>query len=256
MTVTDEELMAFADGELSGDDAARVEAAIAADPALAKRIEAERRLKTVLRGHLDPVAEEPVPAGWTAMIAAAGEEDEAGEPPKIISLDAVRARKAEKAAREASDAALARSLTQRWGTGIAIAASLVLGLFVGTQVTVKAPIMERNGTLIASGLLAKGLDKQLASAGDGGPVRILTSFRRQGGDYCRVFASGGVSGIACKEQPGWVLERTINSGKAQKSEYRQASSAETELMTAAQDMALGGPLDTAQEKAAKAGGWR
>ena len=45
MSVTDEELMALADGELSGDDAERVSAAIAADPALAARIEAERRLQ-------------------------------------------------------------------------------------------------------------------------------------------------------------------------------------------------------------------
>lgn len=256
MSVSDEELMAFVDGQLSGDEAARIEAAIAADPALAKRIEAERRLRTVLRRHYDPIAEEPVPASWTAMIAAAATQDEAEKRLKVISLASFRAKRAEQAAREAADAGRPRPFAQRWGTGIAIAASLVLGLFVGSQVTSNGPVRERNGALVASGTLATGLDAQLASAGDEGAVRILTSFQRQGGDYCRVFASQGMSGIACKDKAGWVLERTINGAAAQGSEYRQAGSAEMELMTAAQDMAQGAPLDAEQEKAAKAKGWR
>lgn len=256
MTVTDQELMAFADGELSGEEAARVEAAIAADPALAKRIEAERRLRAALRGHLDPVAEEPVPEAWKAMIAAAAAESAEDDDHKVISLAAARAEKAERVAREAREAARARPFTQRWGTGLAIAASLVLGLFVGAQVTTKGPVTERDGALVASGSLARGLDAQLASAGETGAVRILTSFQRKDGDYCRVFASGATSGIACKNGAGWVLERTINGGAVQGSEYRQASSAESDLMSAAQDMVRGAPLDAEQEKAAKAKGWR
>lgn len=256
MTVTDEELMAFADGELSGDEAARVEAAITADPALARRVEAERRLRTVLRRHFDPVTEEPVPDAWKAMIAAAADEDETGKRPKVISLAAVRARKAERAARQAGDAARPRPLTRGWGTGLAVAASLAMGLFLGTQVTIRGPVTAKDGALVASGSLAKGLDTSLASAGDGGSVRILTSFRRAGGDYCRVFASEGMSGIACKDKAGWVLERTINGGAAQASEYRQAGSPEMELMAAAQDMAQGAPLDAEQEEAAKAEDWR
>lgn len=255
MSVTDEELMAFADGELSGADAARIEAAIAADPALAKRVEAERKLRATLRGHLDPVMEYPVPEAWKAMIAAAAKEDAANDH-KVISLAAARAEKAEKAAREARAKAHARPLLQRWGTGFTIAASLVLGLFIGTQVTSNGPVTQRGGTLMASGLLAERLDTQLASAQDGGAVRILTSFQRKDGNYCRVFASTGTSGIACKDNEGWVLERTISGGTAQGGEYRQASSAESDLMTVAQDMTQGEPLDAEQENAAKAKGWR
>lgn len=256
MTVTDEELMAFADGQLSGEDAARVETAIAADPALAKRVEAERRLRTVLRSHLDPVAEEPVPAAWTAMIAAAAKQEESDKRPKVISLASVRAKKAERTARETGSPSQARPITQRWGTGIAVAASLALGLFLGTQVTFKGAVTEKNGALVASGVLENGLNTRLASAGGEDSVRILTSFQREGGNYCRVFASGGMSGIACKDKAGWVLERTISGGAAQASEYRQAGSAESDLMAAAQDMAQGAPLDAEQEKAAKAKGWR
>lgn len=243
MNVTDEELMAYADGELSDADAARVEGALAIDPALAARLAAHRRLHAALQGHLDPVAHEPVPDALTAMIAAARKEDEAG---KVVSLAAARAEREAKAP--------PRPLLQRWG-GLAIAASLVLGVMLGTQLQSGGVIREKNGALVASGALAKGLDTQLASA-EGGSVHILTSFQRNGGDYCRVFEAASTAGIACKDEGNWVLERTMASGARQANDYRQAGSAESELMAAAQDMAKGEPLDARQEKAAVAKGWR
>lgn len=246
MSVTDEELMAYADGELSGEAAARVEVAIAGNPALSARLEAARRLQGTLRGHLDPIAAEPVPDALTAMIAAAREDDA-----KIVSLTDARARREVKAP--------PRPLLQRW-SGFAIAASLVVGLMLGTQLRSGGVIGEKNGALVASGDLAKGLDTQLASASDDGAgLRILTSFRREGGDYCRVFASGATAGIACKDEGDWVLERTTASGATdgtgQAGAYRQAGSVQSELMAAAQDMAVGDPLNAAQEHAAKADGW-
>src|SRR3546814_6397555 len=73
---------------------------------------------------------------------------------------------------------------QRWGSGLAIAASLVLGLMLGTQIHSGGAIAERNGALMASGALARGLDTRLASAdADSGGLRILASFQRAGGDY-------------------------------------------------------------------------
>lgn len=238
-----EDLMAYADGELPAADAARVEAAIAADAKLARRLEAERRLRAALKGHLDPVAAEPVPDALTAMIAAAREENEAG---KVVSLATVRAEREAKVA--------PRPFLQRWG-GLAIAASLVLGLMLGTQLQSGSAVRERNGALVASGTLAKGLDTQLAST-EGGSLRILASFQRDGGDYCRAFEAGATSGIACKDQGNWVLERTMTRGTRQTSEYRQAGSADSELMAVAQDMAKGEPLDAAQEKAAVIKGWK
>lgn len=45
------------------------------------------------------------------------------------------------------------------------------------------------------------------------------------------------------------------SSKVATGEYRQAGSAEADLMAVAQDMARGDPLDPDQERAAKAAGW-
>lgn len=272
MSVTDEDLMAFADGELSGADAERVSAAIATDPALAARIEDERRLRTMLGQHLAPVAAEPVPENLTLMIAAfAAEETEQDmtdapaadpstreEPARVLDFaTALAKRQANASTAKAVRAASPGNGSRNWATGAAIAASLVLGLVLGSQIGGRGAVTEQDGLLVASGALAKGLDTQLASVGiDAGPLRMLASFRRSGGDLCRVFDGGGTAGIACKHEGRWMLERTVAGGEREAGEYRQAGSAQGELLTVAQEMAAGEPLDAAQERAAQANGWR
>lgn len=261
MSVSREELAAFADGELSGLEAERVSAAIAADPVLAARLEAEKRLRVLLRGDLDPIAAEPVPEHLTLMIAAAAADDaeravsDAGspEPAQILDFAAARARRDEKAR---PPRARRLVLPRWWGTGAAIAASLVLGVFFGTRIQNDGVTVTSNGALIADGMLARGLDERLASAGEAGKLRILTSFQRGDGSYCRVYDAGASSGIACKEGQGWTLQHTLVNGEAEHGEYRQAGSAQRELMAAAQAMASGEPLDAAEERAARAAAWR
>lgn len=269
MGVTDEELMAFADGELSGADAERVSAAVSADPGLTARIEDERRLRTMLGDHLAPVAAEPVPESLTLMIAAAAAEETeqdmtdapAGDPPireepaRVLNFATARAqRQAHARVAKTARAALSGNARRHWGM---IAASLVLGLVLGSQFADRGGVIERNGVLVASGALAKGLDTQLASAGtDAVPLRMLASFRRSGGDFCRVFDSGSTAGIACKHEGRWTVERTVAVASVRAGEYRQAGSAQGELMVAAQEMAEGEPLDAARERAAQAKGWR
>lgn len=260
MTVSDEEFAAYADGELSGDEARRVADAIAADPALAGRLEAEQRLRAMLRGHLDPVTAEPVPDSLTLMIAAAAAQDaeadmtdaQPQQPARILDFAAARARRDEKA-RPAAPRRL--TLPRWWGTGAAIAASLVLGLFLGTRMADDGAAVTANGTLVATGLLARGLDEKLASANEPGKLRILTSFRRDDGGYCRVYDAGASSGIACKDSQGWILQRAVTNAATERGEYRQAGSSAGELMTAAQAMASGDPLDAEQERAARGKGW-
>ena len=260
MTVSEEDFAAYVDGELTGVDAQRVSDAIAGDPVLASRLEAQQRLRTLLRGHLDPVATEPVPESLTLMIAAAAAANIEGdmtdakpqEPARILDFAAARARRDEQAR-----AARPRSLTlpRWWGTGAAIAASLVLGLFFGMRVGDDGAGVTSSGALVASGMLARSLDEKLASANTPGKLRILTSFRKNDGAYCRVYDAGASSGIACKDDQGWVLQRTIANGTAERGEYRQAGSAAGELMATAQGMTSGEPLDAAQERAARDARW-
>ncbi|MEE4454473.1 transcriptional regulator [Novosphingobium resinovorum] len=265
MSVTDEEFAAYADGELAGPDADRIAAAIASDPALAARLDAECRLRQTLHAHFAPVTAEPVPERLTLPIVAAAAEPaeqrmtdsqtrEAGAAPatsaRIFDLASARVR------RNVENLPRRRpSWSGSWTTGIAAAAALVLGIALGTQVQQEDAKLTPEGTLLATGRLAKGLETRLAADVDAKDLRILASFQREGGGYCRVYAAGRSSGIACRESPGWVLERTTTGDTGQAGTYRQAGSAQAELMGAAQDMAAAPPLDAAQERAARARGW-
>ena len=235
MSVTREEIAAYADGELEGADRARVESAIAADHALAAQVEAHRALKVRLAAHFAPIAAEPVPERLSALLRASG----TGSGAEVIDFTAAAQRRS---------AAPQRRQWLRWGAP-ALAASLALGILV------MRPGHAPEG--YAKGDLAAVLDTRLAAnqPQDGG-ARVLLSFPNAQGELCRGFAGAAQSGIACRDDTGWRLERTLGGVTAQGTDFRQASSAEARLMAAMQDMAAGAPLDAAAEEAARAKGWR
>jgi anti-sigma factor RsiW len=70
MSVTDEQIAAYADGELQGADKARIAEAIAADPALAQKLDAHKALKAKLGAHFAPILDAPVPDRLTALLRA------------------------------------------------------------------------------------------------------------------------------------------------------------------------------------------
>jgi hypothetical protein len=239
VTIDRETLAAYADGELGPEEMARVEAAIAADPALAAEVEAHRKLRNILGAHFAPIAEMPVPQRLSAPL---------GKPANVVDLDAVRR------ARKAAQAS--RPMPSRWAMGGALAASLVLGVVIGGQVQTGGPVKSDDGQLVASGTLDSALTSQLASADGKAPVRVLLSFKAADGRFCRGFQTAAMAGIACREGDAWVVERTQAGGAEERSDYRQAGSASAAIMAAAQDMAADGALGADAERAARDGGWR
>ena len=228
-TPDDELLMAYADGELDPLNAKRVEKAIAADPALGKIVEGHRALRSKLGDAFAPVLNQPVPDHLAAML----QSNAVAFTPKPAPAPQPR----------------------RWLSGLAIAASLVAGIAVGTQWAGRpGPIAAGKDGLIASGPLAHALDTQLASAA--GDTRMLASFRDSNGGYCRVFAGQSFDGIACKGASGWQLRQMQSTGAASGADYRQAGSGNAAIMAAAQNMMAGDPLDETAEKQAVSKGWR
>lgn len=227
MSPDDEKLMAYADGELDPLAARRVERAMADDPALTVAVESHRALRGQLGAAFAPVTDEPVPESLAAML-----------PNNVAAL-----------------VPRPTPPPRRWLSGLAIAASLVVGVALGTQWQgVGGPVTANDGGLIATGDLARTLDTQLASAS--GTTRVSVSFRDANGSYCRVFAAPALGGIACKDNRVWQLRQTRASGARQDTAYRQADSGEASLMAAAQKMMAGAPLDAAGEERARASGWR
>jgi hypothetical protein len=155
----------------------------------------------------------------------------------------------------AARTAKTRAFPTRWILGGAIAASLALGLVVGTQMPDSSPIGDSGGKLIAQGSLDKALTTQLAST-EAQPVRIPLSFKNADSHYCRVFDTDTMAGIACRSDNAWVIDRLQSGGKGADKQYRQAESAMGEIMAAAQMMAPYGALLPQEEGTARSHGWK
>ena len=229
MAVDDDKLMAFLDGELNELERRRVEAALAEDAALAARLDEQRRLRERLQAHYAPVAEEEVPERFRALLES-----------NVVDMPAPASRP--------------RPL---WQSLTAIAATLVLGIFVGRAWPESATVASEEGVLVARGALADALDTQLASAqGADAATRIGVSFVRADGSACRTFDSAALSGIACRGDDDWRLVMTAAGSGRQDSEYRQAGASAPLVLEAAQAMMAGEPLDAAAERRARDSGWR
>ncbi len=232
MTIDPEMVMAYADGELDPIVAKRVEKAIAADPALAAQVEQHRKLTASLRAAFEPVAAAPVPSSVEAMLSASA---------KVVPLAPRPARR-----------------ERPFWMG-AVAASLVAGLLAGPLILSRDPggVTMRDGTMIASGEVAKALATQLASAQTrDAPVRVGVTFRDGARRYCRTFETGATGGIACAQGEEWRIQRLYGGISRQEKDYRQAGSPAAAMMADAQAMMAGDALDAATERAARDAGWR
>ena len=216
---------AYVDGEMDEIARRRFEAEMAADPALARTVAAEEGLRAALRARFDPLLDAPVPPTLTALIA---------EQAKVVPLAAPRT---------------------RWSAGAfaAVAASLVLGLALGTQLRPDPELRSAGSGVVAGGRLGQALETQLAAAGGEG-VRIGLTFRATDGAWCRTFEQGPRAGIACRGADGWQLRRLDVGTQGGGTEYRQAASGS--VAVAAQEMAADAPLDAEAERRVVSGGWR
>jgi hypothetical protein len=229
MTVTREELAAFADGELEPARHAEVLKAIAADPALARQVEAHQALRARLAAHYAPILDEAVPESLRRKLL---------QDNKVVELAAQRDKRFE-----------AKRKFPSWGwiAGPALAASLVLALLLprGTS-----PLGYADPQLSAL------LDEQLVAAQpSNAPTRILLSFRDGEGAYCRAYLGSDQGGIACKDKRGWHLVETVQGATNHTDDYRRAGSSSALLMEEVQAMADGAALNAEQEGEALDRGW-
>jgi hypothetical protein len=233
MSVTPEQLAAYADGELDAAQASAIEAQLADDAGLQAQVAAHRALKAKLAAHFAPIADQPVPDRLRSALT------DSLRPGEVVDF---------------ADAA--RRLRERrvwprwtWIAGPALAASLVLALL---------GIGSNSGDRYAEGKLAAALDNQLvASQRPDAPVRILLSFRNNGGQFCRGFSETSRAGIACRDESGWQLRKSVRANRGlQSGEYRQAGSGEAEVLAAIQETAAGPALDADAEREAMRRKWR
>ncbi len=263
MSVNEDLLMAYADGELEAAEhaaeRAAVEAALKADPAMASRVEQHRALRRQLEATFEGVLVETIPDRLMAVVhAAPGAASEA----TVTDLNRVREAKAAESAARSTRKPPGRAWVQ-WG---AIAASLVMGAVIG-HVMLESPesgsLVTRGGRLVAQGSLDRALSNQLA--GDQAatsPVQIGVSFKSRSGSYCRTFVLHDVQsmgGVACHEGDSWQVHALAHAEKPVGSEggYRPAGSEiPAAVRTEVEEQIVGEPLDAAAEAQAKKSAWQ
>jgi hypothetical protein len=238
MSIPEETLMAYADGEADPATCAAVEKAIKEDPSLAVKVARHRALRAKVKSAFAPVLEEPVPNRLQAVV---------GKGAKVVHLDSARTQ------RQQQSTPARRWSWPEWG---AMAATLAVGVMFGQMALDPAgPVNGASGTLVAEGQLASALDRQLASQ-PAGAVAIGVSFTDKSGSYCRTFRMQGSAGMACRQGEGWQIPIMVASG-AQAGEYRQANAAMPPAVLEAVDARIAGKtLDAAQERAALAAAWK
>ncbi|TFW33436.1 anti-sigma factor family protein [Massilia horti] len=243
MNITDEILMAYADGELDPAQRAEVEQAMRADPGVAAAVERHRALRADVFAAFAGVLDEPVPERLQ---------------PRAVSSGHVRV--------DALQAAGARTLPARWSWPQwgGMAASLAVGILVGALGwqgmhvdASSAPLAQVGGELVAQGALAQALSRQLASEqGQDADVKLGVSFEAKDGSYCRSFTIGSAGGLACRSGGQWRVPVLAEGDAEQGGAYRQAGSAMPAAVLDAIDQRIAGrTLDAERERAVRAQGW-
>lgn len=251
MNIDEARLVAFLDGELEASDAARVEAAIAADPALAALARRHAELRTRLGEAYAGVLEEPVPERLLAMIDVS-----AGTTP--AAADVVRF----------PGSATVPRARRRWSARewTALAASLLLGVLLARVLpslpgTTPEELRYVDAAMQPRGELAQALAHGLAAEPSTPQVAIGLSFRSRDDGYCRSFTLAGprpLAGLACRggDAP-WRVVALAEADPVRTGDLRQASSALPPSLLAEVDARIEGePLDAEGERAARQARWR
>jgi anti-sigma factor RsiW len=253
MTISDETLMAFADGELDGEARAAVELALLENPQLEKRIAQHRALRQRVERAYTSELSGPIPE--RLLTAAKRPADISGG--NVVSIKEAREAKA----RGVPSAAPAKAWLRPAG---AIAASVIIGfgLGYGSLRQASSPFTRSSeGEVVASGRLAQALSRQLAAEqSSNSAVKIGVSFLAKSGEYCRTFSLAGAvspAGLACRHGPDWRIQTMVRGTAAGTTEYRTAGSGmPPAVLTAVEEQISGEPLDQAGESAARLQEWK
>lgn len=240
----DETLMAYADGELDTGTARAVEAAAAADPALARRIEIFAKTGGLLGelGRSRPL--EPISADLEARVRAALGAELATEtvvPFRRPAPDPVSWRPAAIAA------------------GLALVVGLVGG-FLASQQSGGQGAMGLSIASLGAPAISQALEEVPSGervAIEGGEIATIASFRNADGEFCREFEFDGsesetVVSVACHKEGGWEARFAVVAAGSDETGYAPASSLET-LDAYLGAVGAGAPLSLEDEAAALSG---
>lgn len=269
MNIDDDTLIAYLDGELPAEGFAAVEAALAADPDLARRLDRLAACDQRVRRSYQALLEEPVPPALIEAILAA--PDPRRHPASTPVATPTRAPSG--GWWQQLQAVADRWFGGRSGLALASLASVAMGAWLIVSRPAPAdgdwalragePVTERS-LLVALETAPSGREVEAA----GRQYQVLASFERLDGGVCREFNVSGNAGdaadhlgVACRQSTGgWELavvateERPADPAHGG---YRTASERQFEVVDAWRlAQTRGEPLTAEQERALIERGWR
>ncbi len=204
----DETLMAFADGELDEATSVRLEAALAADEALAERLAVFFESRQLVADALKPLIDEPVPEALLQSVRRMAEEakDGASAGSNVVPL-------------RPKHRPVNRWTEHRWV--LPLAASIVavitgvVGFTVGRNLD---PATMDSSAQIAAVLDREASGRDVALGTSGETLHVIATFRDKNGSLCREYElkqpSKSTLSIACRQDQTWVTQLALTSARA------------------------------------------
>lgn len=222
--VTDEMIMALADGELQGPEADAVREAIAADSKLQDQFDAYQASRRMLAEGFEGLLERPVPDAMTRLML-----EEKADGDTVVRLDSARARRRQPFGLDI------------WSMAAAAGVALSAAAFSGYQFGQDQPAAER---LVLAGLVPEDSSFHAAlSASPAGTVvdvgqtdfTAVATYQTANGQVCREFELMGdgsrTVGLACRVDAGWQVEiAAINVTGGQPGAFLPASADAFEII--------------------------
>lgn len=252
MKFSNEILMAYADGELDAALRVQIETEMARDPELAHavgiQIQQREALQAKLHAAFDGALQKDVPE---RLIAATESTPSIASSP-VVDLSVRRTEERLRAPRRWA-----------WPQWAAIAASLLLGVFVGRAGLIGGdePFIAGQGRMLAHGALATALTEHTGGSTDPETdIQVGMSYLAKSGDYCRTFTlkhEQALAGLACRRDSQWTIDALMSTNTDASGGYRMAGAAiPAAILGIVEETMTGEPLDAEQEEEARSRGWR
>ena len=243
MTINDDILSAFLDGELSAHEMAAVQDAIANDAEIANRFEQLASVNALVQKQAALIDQVPMPAAVLALLQG----NDAKPANNVVELSAFRKAKQQTIKVLREHAALAASI------------ALVVGFAGGQWLSDgQAPVNDGiSAQFAALDITASG---QQVALSDGSALTTRFSFIDTSARFCRQYqvqdSTGSSENLACRDQSGWELVASARSSALSGMETYTPASGPRLLDGLLDVMMSGQALDQAEEQTAISNQWR
>lgn len=250
--VTDEQLSAYIDGELTADDAELIKHAVNADPAIAARLAElksnDRRIVDAY-SQLDDV---PMPDEVMALLNAADSSSSKEYSDNVVEFPS------------SGNSGRKPLWSQTLAASVALIAGLGIGILVASSDNKTAQALEI-ASVSTSGSelfnLLETLPSGRTAENSGASITPILSFRSESGSYCREFqqedSARSSSAVACRAMNGWETQFVVfHATKTSKNaEFSTASSMEQQKFSELVTSLMVGDALSKEEEASMLGHW-